>query len=61
MTLDIEMNSESDFEPVGVHIDQYGRVLEVATCEYCQKTWPIHSTVRRLGQSIVLSEDLANP
>lgn len=30
-----------DFEPIGVYTDRFGRVLEVAKCEYCQITMPI--------------------
>lgn len=30
-----------DFEPVGVYTDAFGRVLETAICEYCQRTLPI--------------------
>jgi hypothetical protein len=33
--------TDFDFEPVGVYTDCFGRVLEIATCEYCQKTMPI--------------------
>ena len=39
MTIDIEMDldSESDCEEIGVYADPFGKTLEVGTCEYCQR------------------------
>jgi|RhiMetdeSRZDD1v2_1073273.scaffolds.fasta_scaffold3734071_2 hypothetical protein len=35
------MDFNIDFEAVSVYTDSFGRVLEVQTCEYCQRTMPI--------------------
>ena len=39
MTIDIEidLDSESDCEEIGVYADPFGKTLEVGTCEYCQR------------------------
>lgn len=47
-----------DFEPIGVYTDRFGRVLEVAKCEYCQITMPIklgfNTLLRRMITKAVL-------
>jgi hypothetical protein len=38
-----------DFEPIGVYVDHFGNLLEVAECEYCQHKMPI-----KLGYNTLL-------
>jgi hypothetical protein len=38
-----------DFEPIGDYVDPFGNLLEVGTCEYCQRKMPI-----KLGYNTLL-------